>query len=144
MRKVSTFGRLLLIAMVCWAASGCAMFESACTKALPTISAAQVYTDDLVQWVGDVRAQVSKLPLPPDKLAQIEADLEKVGAIARAAYDAEALAINACSKPDVSTIFGNVVALVDDVIATAALFGAKPGTAVKIPQPLIAIRLRRS
>jgi hypothetical protein len=96
-----------------------------------------------VQWVGDVRAQVGKLPLPPEKLAQIEADLEKVGAIARAAYDAESAAISACSKPDVGTLFANVVPLIDDVIAVAAMFGAKPGTAVKIQQPLIAIRLRR-
>lgn len=143
MRKISTFGRLMLVLMVCWVASGCAMFESACTKALPTIAASQIYTDDLVQWVGDVRAQVAKLPLPPEKLAQIEADLEKVGAIARAASDAESAAISACSKPNISTLFANVVPLIDDVIAVAALFGAKPGTAVKIQQPLIAIRLRR-
>ena len=134
---------VVLIMFVAMLATDCSVFQSACSNALPTISSAQIYTDDLVQWVGDVRAQIVKLPLPPEKLAQIEADLEKVGAITRGAYDAEAAANNACSKPSISTLFGNVVALVDDVIAVAALFGAKPETAVKINQPLIAIRLRR-
>jgi len=134
----------LLLCAACLLSFGAAGCQPACAKALPVITAAQVYTNDLEQWVVDVRAQVAKMPLPPETIAQVNADLDKASAIARSAYDAESAAISACSALDIGALFAGIVPLVDDVVQLVALFASTSKGSVSPPmrQPLIAVRMR--
>ena len=144
-QKVSIVGTVIAILgliaafLIACHSMGC---QPACSKALPNISAAQVYTADLSQWISDVRAQVNGLPLTPESAKQLNADLDKLAAIVHGAYDAESAAITACSSPDLTTVLTQVVPLVDDVMQIVALFGATRNQTIALRQPMVAVRMR--
>jgi hypothetical protein len=134
------FYALLFAVVMSVFSCGCSMFESACAKAIPAITASQIYTDDLLQWVGDIRQRIATLPLPPDKLATIQTNLDKITAIARSAYDLEAAAITTCSAPTIASLFGAAGPLIRDVIALTTLFAAGPNSR-RVPEPLVLAKL---
>jgi hypothetical protein len=124
------------------ATTGCSIFQTACAKATPSIVTAGVYTDDLAQWINEVRQQISVLPLSADKIADIKANLDKLSAIVNAARDAEASAISSCTTMDFASVLSGAVTIVKDVMVVVAMFGASPTVShPALRQPMISIRL---
>lgn len=110
----------------------CSLFESACTKALPTLTTASVLLDDAQNKVDQAAAIVARIPDP----AQRERALVIVAEL-RAGLDAASAALDAastpCTAPDVATVFGAFITAWPKIAPFISLLGGPSGSQVQPP-----------
>lgn len=117
---------------------GCALFQTACSKAMPVLVAGQAYAQDAQQAIIALERVVENSHLPPADIAKVRAAMDKADLALRVAEQTMASAAQICKAQDFGTIFGAFVSawdLVRQIIVTVGLFKPHAGGALAAAAP---------
>lgn len=132
---------LLVLALVAFAlalpSTGCSIFESGCTKALPALASLNVYFDNMQTAITRAQLAVNTIA-NPDVRKKAQDALDAVMASLQLAQTLQQQAVSACTTPDVATIFAGVIKTwkaLEPFIALLAGPGGSGGS--RVPTPLV-------
>jgi len=110
----------ILCALTC---TDCQLFRTACDAALPVIARTQTLSVDAAGALEQAQAAVSMLQLPPNVAKEVAGAFERAWACLRAADASMVLAAQACTAPDVSSLYADFVLAWNAIKALVPLLG---------------------
>lgn len=121
-------------------APGCSVFQSACSKALPTLVAAQSYSYEAQGALDAARKAIESSSLSDAAKANAFSAIDKAQAGLQAASKTLAAASTTCSQPDIGQVFEAFVLAWDSVREFLALVG--DGGVAPVADPSVYVELR--